>query len=379
MRGPIVLHVAQPAVGGVPRYLAGLARDQLARGWQVEVAAPPGASDLGALAAEGVALHPWSAQAGPGPGLARELPALARVISRVGPDVVHLHSSKAGLAGRLALRGRRPTLFQPNGWSFLAVDGLLRRGSLAWERAGARWSHLTICVSEDERRVGLAAGIAPPMAVVANGVDLDRHRPGDERARRDARRRLDLPDGPLVVCVGRLCRQKGQDVLLDAWPAVRREVPSARLALVGDGPTEAELRARGADGVRLVGHSDEVGRWLRAADLLAMPSRWEGMSFALLEAMACGLAVVASDVEGAREALGPDAGAIVPVADREALAAAIVQRLGDPARRAAEGAAARRRAEAGHDLRRHHERVAQLTLELLGRAGAQDGVATSTM
>lgn len=372
-----MLHVAQPDVGGVPRYLAALARDQVARGWRVQVAGPGSDPVVGALAEEGVRLHRWSARAEPGPGLAGELRALSRAISRVGPDVVHLHSSKAGLAGRLALRGRRPTLFQPHGWSFLAVEGLVRRGSLAWERGGARWSHLTLCVSEDERRAGLAAGIAGPMRVVANGVDLASHRVGDERARHEARRRLGLAAGPLVVCVGRLCRQKGQDLLLDVWPAVRRAVADAQLALVGDGPTRPELQARASAGVRLVGHSDEVRRWLCAADLVAMPSRWEGMSLALLEAMACGRAVVASDVAGASEALGPLAGAIVGVEDLEALARTIVERLRDPARRAAEGAAARRRAEERHDLRDHHDRVARLTLGLLGRAG-QDGAAAST-
>jgi glycosyltransferase involved in cell wall biosynthesis len=92
-----------------------------------------------------------------------------------------------------------------------------------------------------------------------------------------------------------------------------------------------------------------MARWLRAADVVALPSRWEGMSLVLLEAMASGCSVVSTDVHGAFEALG-DRSTIVPVAAPGELAAALLRRLRDPALRAAEGAAARRRVEAAHSL-----------------------------
>ena len=75
---------------------------------------------------------------------------LRRLISQVDPDVVHLHSAKAGLAGRLAVRGTRPTLFQPHGWSWLAARGATARGALAWERLAARWTDVS-CASERVR------------------------------------------------------------------------------------------------------------------------------------------------------------------------------------------------------------------------------------
>ena len=74
-------------------------------------------------------------------GACLEARALAGLIGSLAPDLVHLHSSKAGLAGRLALRGRRTTVFQPHAWSFEAVHGAVRAAGIAWERLAARWTH----------------------------------------------------------------------------------------------------------------------------------------------------------------------------------------------------------------------------------------------
>ena len=115
--------------------------------------------------------------------------------------------------------------------------------------------------------------------------------------------------------------------------------------LVGDGPDEESLRSNAGPRVHLVGKRADVADWLAAADVVAFPSRWEGMSLGMLEAMAIGRSVVATDVGGAEEALGGEAGAVVPPGDAAALASAIVERLRDPARTAAEGRAARERAE----------------------------------
>jgi glycosyltransferase involved in cell wall biosynthesis len=220
------------------------------------------------------------------------------------------------------VRGRRPTVFQPHAWSFAAVTGPVATASLAWERLAARWADAVVCVSAGERGAGEAAGVrARRWAVIENGVDLDRFRPADRAA---ARARLGLPAGPLVVCVGRLSRQKGQDVLLRAWPPVS----GATLALVGDGPDRAALEAAAPPGVLFAGRRDDVADWYAAADVVAVPSRWEGMALAALEALACGRQVVGSDVAGMRE-LGPVD--VVPPDDAEALAAALAAALAEPA------------------------------------------------
>ena len=169
----------------------------------------------------------------------------AAIVGEVDPDLVHLHSAKAGLAGRLLLRGRRPTVFQPHAWSFEATGGAVGRGALMWERAGARWADVIVCVSEGERRRGQEAGVKARYEVVPNGVDLARWAPaaGDDRATARAALALDA-SAPVAVAVGRLAPQKGQDVLLPAWERVLERVPSGCLVLVGDGPDRD--RARGA-------------------------------------------------------------------------------------------------------------------------------------
>jgi glycosyltransferase involved in cell wall biosynthesis len=166
--------------------------------------------------------------------------------------------------------------------------------------------------------------------------------------------------------VGRLSRQKGQDVLLDAWPTVRQRVPGARLALVGDGPDIEALRARTSDGVEFTGARDEVSVWFAAADVVALPSRWEGMSLAMLEAMACGRPLVVTDVAGAEVAVG----AVVPPEDPHALADAVVDRLVDQARAEREGREARAVVERDHDLRRICDATALLYEHVLSSRGS---------
>jgi glycosyltransferase involved in cell wall biosynthesis len=360
-----VLHVAQPREGGVARYVLDACQDQLARGWDVTVACP----DDGRLAADleraGVRRLSWPAVRRPGPESMAEALRLRTLAGRVRPDVVHLHASKAGLAGRLGLRGTRvPVLFQPHGWSWLAVEGAVRAATLRWERAAARWTDLYLCVGEAERAAGQAIGVRGRYAVVHNGVDLRRFRPAGDDERSAARRRLEVPDGvPLAVCVGRVTRQKGQDVLLAAWPAVRARCPEARLTLVGDGDLLPALRSRRSPGVNFVGDVGDVRDWLTAADLVVLPSRWEGLSLAVLEALASGRPVVAADVPGLGEMVAPGTGARVAPDDPRALAGAIADRLMDPARARAEGAAAARHATR-FDLRDTYERLAAETAAL---------------
>lgn len=363
---PSVLHVSQPTTDGVARYVAELVRDQVRRGWTVDVATPAEASLEGEIATAGGTHHRWSARRAPGSSTALETRALAGIIRDVGPEVVHLHSSKAGLAGRLAVRGRRPTIFTPHAWSFLYGGRPTRRAARWWERRAARWTTLVLCVSNAEQRDGEAAGIRAPFAVVHNGVDLERFVPSDAATRASARAAFDCADdAPVIACAGRLTHQKGQDLLLEAWSEVRAALPDARLLLAGDGPDADRLRVAASThrGVVFVGRVPDVRVVYAAADVVAAPSRWEGLSFAVLEALACGRGVVATDVEGMREAIGDGPGAggvLVPSGDVPALASALVKTLSEPGLAEVLGARARDRAS-GFDLPRSTAAVAELT------------------
>ncbi|WJV47495.1 glycosyltransferase [Streptomyces flavofungini] len=392
---PRVLHVSQPVDGGVARVVVDLVRAQRAAGMDVHLACPDGGTLARSVGP--VPVHPWAAARSPGPGLRAEVRDLARVVDAVRPTLVHAHSAKAGLAARVAVRGRVPTVFQPHAWSFEAVDGSVALLARTWERHAARWTARTLCVSAAERDTGRRAGIAGPCTIVPNGIDPERFVPGERGVARaellfggggplpggggpsgpDGSRAV---DAPWVVCVGRLCRQKGQDVLLRAWPTVVARVPGARLVLVGDGPDAAALRAGlagavgAADGVgssvTFVGAADDTAPWYRAADVVVQPSRWEGMALAPLEAMSCARPVVLTDVDGARESLPPahHAHALVPPEDPDALAAALTALLRDPALRESLGAQGRAHVLDHHDVRRTATAVEAVYRELLGPA-----------
>jgi glycosyltransferase involved in cell wall biosynthesis len=360
-----MLHVSHTGEGGVGKCIGDFVRDQLERDWRVVVATEPESRLAREVQSAGAELVGWSATRHPTPRFPLELVRLREIIRVAGPDVVHLHSSKAGLCGRLSVRKRIPTLFQPHGWSFEASTGALAPVVVAWERLGVRWADAIVCVSAAERQRAFAHGVDGPFRVVPNGVDVDRFPHADDTARRAARRRLGLEDGPLVVCVGRLQRAKGQDVLVESWPAVRARAADAKLALVGDGEDMAKLRGIADASIMLPGHRSDVVDWLAASDVVAVPSRWEGMSLGMLEAMATGRSIVITDVPGAREALS-GTGAVVPPEDPEALAAAIVERLLDRSQRAREGEAAAHRARASYDLRDTVSAIAALAQEVGG-------------
>ncbi|MGW1819047.1 glycosyltransferase family 4 protein [Streptomyces sp. NPDC002125] len=368
-----VLHLVQPVDGGVARVVTDLVAAQVRAGHRPVVACPADGQLPEGAAAAGARVCVWPAERSPGPGLGREIATAGRLVRAYAPDVIHAHSSKAGLAGRLAVRGRVPTVFQPHAWSFEALEGRAAGLAKAWERLGARWSDRILCVSESERRAGLHAGIAARWSVIHNGIDLTRFKPSGADAPVRARAALPLLDGvpadaPLVVCVGRLSRQKGQDVLLRAWRAVSDG--GARLVLVGDGPYEEELRRAAPPGVLFAGGCADVRPWLRAADLLVLPSRWEGMALAPLEAMACGTPVLLSDVNGARESLAPGhvPHCLVAPEDHAALAAALTALLTDPALRAELGRTAQSRARSVFDVTRTAGAVLRLYQELVGQS-----------
>lgn len=366
-----VLHVAQPVDGGVGRYVAGLAIAERDAGFTVAVASPPGPL-ADAITDAGIIWQRWDARRSPDHHVAVETRNLARIVRETRPQAVHLHSSKAGLAGRLLLRNKIPTIFQPHGWSWQAAngEGVVAQMSTRWERIGARWTTALVCVSNAELAAGVARHVVTPTstaAVVANGVDLERFRPvtdTDKAAYRQARGLDD--DAAVVICVGRIDAQKGQDVLVAAWPAVRAAVKSATLVLVGDGPARAELERAADPSVRFVGEQDNVEQWYAAADVVAFSSRYgEAMALTPLEGMASGRPVIASDVAGIRESVGPRCGAIVHPGDSDAYAAAIVERLTDRGLAKYEGENARRFAETHHDIRVTHTRIAELTTSLV--------------
>jgi glycosyltransferase involved in cell wall biosynthesis len=325
--------VCEPPDGGVAEHVAQLALGLRARGHEPLVLAPAAFRPAGRLLAAGCALEPLATPrdyAHPH----RDAQALARLVRaarRV--DLVHGHSAKAGVLARLAAGvAKRPCVYTPHCFPFVGdVSAARRRFALAAERALAPLTAALVCVSDDERDVALAAGLRPA-AVIHNGC------PPCEGGDIDA-----LGLGPVVGAVTVLRRQKRVDVLLAAAPEILEAMPAATIAVIGDGPELQALRAAADPRVVFAPFHAPAARHLRALDVYVLPSAWEAFPIGVLEALACGVPQVATDVGGTREAVTPDTGILVPPSDPRALADAVIALLRDPARRERMAAASRAR------------------------------------
>ena len=248
------------------------------------------------------------------------------------PDVVHTHSSKAGIVGRAAawaVEERPLVLHTVHGlpWND-EMNPLKRRLYIALERwAAKRCDHL-IAITPGMVDAFVEAGVAERerFSVVPSGVELEPFLRGPTPE--EAKKQLGLDAGPWVGLVARLDRLKGHADLFDAWPAIRAEVPGVQLLLVGDGPDAAEIRAagEGLDGLRWLGRTEasDMPAVYRALDACVLPSHQEGQSRVLVEALAAGCPSVAYRVGGMPDVLDHGrAGTLVERGDTASLAAAI--------------------------------------------------------
>jgi glycosyltransferase involved in cell wall biosynthesis len=244
----------------------------------------------------------------------------------------------------------------------LSAEGRLARFFLSRRNALLRRADRFVCLSQDMRDEFIGAGVPPHRIVtIPNGVDTERFRPADPEQRLALRRTLALPEGLVVIYTGRLVRYKGVPELLDAWRVIAPEHPEACLVLVGEGSgdlqaCEDELRQNVAThgltrSVRFTGAVENVQDWLRAADIFAFPTHDEAFGLSLVEAMACGLAIVSTRVGGLADIVrdGENAVAVPPAAPAR-LAEALRALLGDPAYRHRLGEAARMHARTHHDV-----------------------------
>jgi glycosyltransferase involved in cell wall biosynthesis len=233
------------------------------------------------------------------------------------------------------------------------------------DRLVAQFTTTVVCVSETERREGLAARTCRPgsTVVIRNGVDT-----GLFAARTHA-----PADRPLLVSIGRLKEPKDFRTLLRAF-ALLRDVPF-HAKIVGDGPERALLEIEidwlGLRGtVELTGERDDVPAILAAADCFVLASNSEGLPLSILEAMAAGLPVVASDVGGVHEVVTDDVtGFLVPPGEPEALAAPLAALLKDADLRERLGAAARADVQARFSVSRVQEEHLALYRRMLAVAG----------
>ena len=294
-----------------------------------------------------------------------DLKAIRSTVSRirkVQPDLVHCHTTKAGLIGRLAARiANVPSIYTVHTWCF--TNGTAR----TWRTFGppsetiaARWARRIITVSDANRMAGIRRRIADPhkFVTVHNGVEdcFARANPGSGEI-------------PRVVMVARFVEQKNQMLLLEAVSRLRTPVI---LTFVGDGPLLQQAKQRAATcpadvKVEFLGEQRDVAKILAASNLFVLSTNWEGFPVSILEAMRAGLPVIAMDVDGVREAvIDGSNGVLVRVGDLDGLVNALRRLIADPGLRERMGATGRlafeKRFSVG-DMLFKTRRVYQETLE----------------
>lgn len=295
---------------------------------------------------------------------------LVELIKREQIGLVHTHLYHANLYGRLAAKKA--------GVPVVASIHNTYSGSPKWHRRLINWylgGHTdAIIAGSNEIRADILRWDRVPeqiLHILPNSIDLSLS--DSELDREQARARLDLlPDMPVLGTVGRLAEQKGHSVLLDAIARLKEEGRDVQLLLVGDGPLRQALEEQAArlqinDRIHLLGSRRDLGDLFRAMELFVMPSLWEGLSLAMLSAMAAGLPVVATRVGGVDEVLGDDRyGLTLPADDVDALVRAIRTLLDDPVRAEALAAAGRRRVRENYSDQVFLERLQGIYRSVLG-------------
>ena len=344
-----VVQLYQPTGGGVGRHVRDLAECLSERGYEIVLVgpSPPDGMDRLPDRVSHVPLELGRAVS-PVADLAA-LGRLSRILRRLKPDLIHAHSSKAGAVGRVARLARpsTPVVYTPHGYAFAGWFSSDRE-RLAYreiERVLAPLSSRVVCVCEAEARLGRSVGFSKRIRVVYNGIAPVAPGPADTRMLELARR------GPVVCVLTQLRPGKGIETLIDATPALVARGHDLQVAIWGEGPELETLAARArragvAESVHFLGRSSDPLAALRGADVFVHPSLAESFPYAILEAMAAGAPIVASDVGGIGEALQDgESGLLVPAGSVPALTEALGELLEDPRRREAMGSAARRRVQ----------------------------------
>ncbi|OUM95715.1 MAG: glycosyl transferase [Thermobacillus sp. ZCTH02-B1] len=289
---------------------------------------------------------------------------LRRIIAEGGYQLIHCHTPTAGVLTRLAARGARRSgvrvLYTAHGFHFQSGGPKLN-----WllfypvERMLARLTDCLITINEEDFR--LAADRRFPAGRIVRvhgvGIDLERFRPADAERRRGMRRLLGYGmEDQLLFYAAEFNRNKNQRMLIEALALLKDDFPRARLLLAGDGPLRPaceELAARLGvrDRVDFLGYRPDIADWLPALDIAVASSFREGLPVNVLEAMACGLPVVATSNRGHRELVRPGRnGWLVPPGDARQMAGRIRDLLANPRERAAFGAAGRAIASSSYGL-----------------------------
>jgi glycosyltransferase involved in cell wall biosynthesis len=348
-----VLLVFDPPDGGVAENVRRLALGIGKHGWAPYVAGPRESLIYDDLRSAGVPIARLPFQ--PGYGHPHSdlytLNRLARLIRHRDFDIVHSHNAKAGVLARLACVGfDAPSIYSPHCFPFVAPYSRPRLwASTTIEWLSGRATDVLLCVADEERQIALKHRIVPEarLRVVHNGCP-----PCEEDVALDEELEEFRAGRTLAGTLCVLRAQKAVDVFIDAVPAILERCPNVALAVIGNGELKQELEERArslrlpAESFRFFPFRPPSSRQLGSLDTLVLSSSWEAFPISILEAMACGVPQVATDVGGTAEALlDGETGYLCPPRDPAALADRVAAMLSEPERRERMGKAAHARYE----------------------------------
>jgi glycosyltransferase involved in cell wall biosynthesis len=302
------------------------------------------------------------------------LAALWRLI-RIRPDIIHAHEilrpASIGMYSKIFLQ--RPLVVKIlRGGTRGDIYKLKRRRSWKSDLQRLIKSVDAFIVISHEIDEELAALHVPAQKRIflPNGVDAVRCSPVSEESKLKLRASLSLPEqGRIVMYAGRLVPEKRVDHLLQVWKDVCAKFPLAQLLIVGAGEEQPRLEAMHVEGVQFTGQVEDAVPYLQAADLFVLPSSTEGLSNSMLEAMACGLPVLATRVGGAPDIIEhTQSGWLIPPEDVDSLQQGLETLLGDEALRFSLGSNARQRILSSFSLDFVARRLAGLYQQLLAVA-----------
>ncbi|HLJ49456.1 MAG TPA: glycosyltransferase family 4 protein [Bryobacteraceae bacterium] len=304
----------------------------------------------------------------------RALSQCVRLIRTTRPDLVHTHTSKAGTIGRLAARiCGVPSIFTAHTWCF--AEGTSWKWKLAGipiERLAARCASRIITVSRSNEELAIRKQIAPDgkFTTIHNGIadTIQRARPGSGTV-------------PRIVMVARFSEQKAQNLLVEAVRTIQQPF---ELLLIGEGPTRAAVERQVAeagigDRVQFLGQRLDVPEILASSHIFALFTNWEGFPISILEAMRAGLPVVASNVNGVKEAVKDGYnGFLIPAGGVGSFRTRLEQLIADAGLRAEMGRAARHRFVAEFTVDAMLSKTAALYRSVLPRTVEAPALALST-
>lgn len=228
---------------------------------------------------------------------------LRRIIKQLKPDIVYAHSSKAGAFARIADLGlNNKVIYNPHGWAFNMQQSAKKKEMYKWvEKISAHFCNKIVCISDAERESALREKICKPskLQVIYNGIDLEEI----EKIAPMSRAQLGIPKDAFVVgMVGRLSKQKAPDTFVKAAKLIKEKIPNAFFLMVGDGELRDQVESLSNQyglglSFLITGWVDNPTAYMKIMDVGMLLSRWEGFGLVLPEYMACGVPIVATNVD----------------------------------------------------------------------------------